>query len=153
MERLDISSLADGPAGILSNFTANTFTLDGLTCASMEGFLQSLKCPDAGSASEIRGLAGIEAKKAGQPYNHWQVTQQLHWRGYVIDRHGEEYQLLLGDAYRELIDQCPQAKQALLATVGKRLEHSIGVDDPTQTVLTEHEFVTHLTEIRDRLWS
>lgn len=43
---LDISSSPKGAAGILSNFTENHFFFDGVNCASMEGFLQSLKHSD-----------------------------------------------------------------------------------------------------------
>jgi predicted NAD-dependent protein-ADP-ribosyltransferase YbiA (DUF1768 family) len=44
---LDIRSKAPFPAGALSNFAAHKFTIDGITYASMEGFLQSLKIEDA----------------------------------------------------------------------------------------------------------
>ena len=40
---IDIHSKGDYPANVLSNFYPNEFELDGVRCASMEGFLQSLK--------------------------------------------------------------------------------------------------------------
>lgn len=40
---MDIGSGSGFPAGSLSNFAPHGFTIDGVECASMEGFLQSLK--------------------------------------------------------------------------------------------------------------
>lgn len=38
---MDISSGAGYPASSLSNFAPHEFEIDGIKCASMEGFLQS----------------------------------------------------------------------------------------------------------------
>lgn len=40
---MDIKSGCGYPASALSNFAPHPFVLDGVYCASMEGFLQSLK--------------------------------------------------------------------------------------------------------------
>lgn len=40
---MDISSGAGYPASSLSNFAPHEFEIDDIKCASMEGFLQSLK--------------------------------------------------------------------------------------------------------------
>ena len=40
---MDIGSSRSYPAGTLSNFSPHPFVLDGVHCASMEGFLQSIK--------------------------------------------------------------------------------------------------------------
>lgn len=42
-EPLDIHSGHDYPSGALSNFAPHPFVLDGVECASMEGFLQALE--------------------------------------------------------------------------------------------------------------
>ena len=44
-ELLDIKAKDKGIGGALSNFAPHAFTVDGVQCASMEGFLQSLKTP------------------------------------------------------------------------------------------------------------
>lgn len=43
MDKLDIKWKNPYPANVLSNFYSNAFVIDGVHCASMEGFLQSLK--------------------------------------------------------------------------------------------------------------
>ncbi len=40
---IDIHSKGAYPSDALSNFAAYEFMVDGIPCASMEGFLQSLK--------------------------------------------------------------------------------------------------------------
>ena len=49
---MDISSGNGYPAGSLSNFAPHGFIIDGVECASMEGFLQSLKL-DSDSCSSF----------------------------------------------------------------------------------------------------
>lgn len=144
---VDISSRRDGPAGVLSNFTPNSFTVLGVPCESMEGFLQSLKEPDPVKAEAIRQLSGWEAKKAGAKLN-WAERQQLYWEGEVLDRQGVSYQVLLNRAFDALFDQCESALAALLATGKAKLVHSIGKADTRVTVLTEAEFCERLTRIR-----
>ena len=40
---MDIGSGKGYPSSSLSNFAPHEFVIDGITCQSMEGFLQSLK--------------------------------------------------------------------------------------------------------------
>lgn len=40
---MDIGSGTGYPSAALSNFAPHSFVIDGVECASMEGFLQSLK--------------------------------------------------------------------------------------------------------------
>ncbi len=43
---MDIGSGTGYPSASLSNFAPHAFVIDGVECASMEGFLQSLKFQD-----------------------------------------------------------------------------------------------------------
>lgn len=54
---MDIGSGSGYPAGNLSNFHPYQFEIDGVTCNSMEGFLQSLKFFKS-SHARIRLLIG-----------------------------------------------------------------------------------------------
>src|SRR5258708_7422596 len=54
----DIKAKAPFPAGALSNFALHAFTFDGVHCASMEGFLQSLKIEDVREQERVCYLAG-----------------------------------------------------------------------------------------------
>ena len=70
---MDIGSRNSYPADSLSNFSPHPFTIDGIECASMEGFLQGLKFKNPDMQIEICKLVGIKAKNKGRKKN-WQVS-------------------------------------------------------------------------------
>lgn len=148
---MDIRSKAGYPAENLSNFTRHEFTMDGVACASMEGFLQSLKFQDIKKQLEICQLWGGNAKKNGAKKNkRWKSTQTLYWKGVEMDRHGELYQQLLDRAFFALATN-EAFKKALNDTGNEPLTHSFGCDDPNDTVLTEKEFCQRLMMIRENV--
>jgi len=150
---MDIRSKLDYPAGDLTNFAPHSFEIDGVKCASMEGFLQSLKTNDMLIQKEICQLVGIEAKNWGNEHNIiWKETQTLYWQGREYDRQGDEYQKLLDRAYDELAKN-ENFRKALLATGQEVLTHSIGISDPFEDILTEDEFCSRLMKLRSKSYS
>ncbi|MDO8551643.1 MAG: hypothetical protein Q7S03_03125 [bacterium] len=137
------------PESALSNFAPHPFVLGGVQCASMEGFLQSLKFSNPEMQRYVCTLVGRAAKFKGKP-KRWWLTQKLHWQGREIDRHSQEYQDLLDRAFAALA-QVPGFQRALFATNKAVLEHSIGKSDPHRTVLTQNEFISRLNRIRKEL--
>jgi predicted NAD-dependent protein-ADP-ribosyltransferase YbiA (DUF1768 family) len=121
---LDIRFKAPYPAGALSNFAAYTFTIDGVSCASMEGFPQSLKVEDVAEQRRICTLVGESAQKAGRPYD-WATSGTLWWRGTPIDRLSDAYQTLISRAYDALFAQSGKFRAALAAT-GERRKPVLG---------------------------
>jgi len=77
---LDIKAKAPYPAGALSNFAPHAFRFDGILCASMEGFLQSLKIEDRAEQERVCGLVGPMAQSVGRTYD-WSATGTLWWKG------------------------------------------------------------------------
>lgn len=146
---MDIGSKGDYPANKLSNFAPNAFVIDGVECASMEGFLQSLKFKNPDMQVEICKLVGIGAKRAGRDKN-WHRDQTLYWRGVPYKRDSQEYQDLLDRAYNELAKNTA-FQRALLSTGDAVLTHSIGKRKQSETVLTRQEFCSRLTSIRTYL--
>jgi predicted NAD-dependent protein-ADP-ribosyltransferase YbiA (DUF1768 family) len=132
---LDIKAKAPFPAGWLSNFAAYPFVIDGVACALMEGCLQSLKAEDREEQRRICGLVGAEAQIAGRRRH---------------DRLSDEYQPLLERAYGALFEQSPKLRRAL-AGAAEFVHHRSGKSDPCETVLTEAEFCSRLTALRQRL--
>ena len=61
---MDIGSGNGYPSAALSNFAPHPFVIDGVECASMEGFLQSLKFSNPDMQKEVCKLIGIKAKRA-----------------------------------------------------------------------------------------
>jgi hypothetical protein len=133
----------------LSNFTEHHFTLDGVECASMEGFLQSLKylCPK--KQREICKLTGKVAKEAGDGKKLWKLTQTAVWQGKCYDRLSPEFRELIFRAYSAMYEQNAPFREALAASRGAKLCHSIGEPNPKKTILTEREFICMLYRLRN----
>lgn len=148
-EVMDIGSGSKYPSNALSNFAPHPFIIDGVECASMEGFLQSLKFKDPEMQAHVCTLVGKAAKFKGKK-KKWFRDQTLYWLGTPMSRDSNEYQMLLDRAFNELAKNTGFQK-ALLASGNATLKHSMGKNDPSKTVLTTREFVSRLTRIRNEL--
>lgn len=146
---MDIGSGNGYPAGSLSNFAPHRFIIDGVECASMEDFLQSLKFSNPDMQKEVCKLVGRAAKSKGINKN-WQQKQILYWQGKTYKRNSQEYQDLLDKAFNALAENTSFQK-ALLATENATLTHSKGKNKITETVLTTREFTSRLNRIRSEL--
>lgn len=146
---MNIGAGSGYPGSSLSNFAPHRFTIDGVECASMEGFLQSLKFKSADMQVEVCKLVGKAAKFRGKKKKWWR-DQTLYWQGNPIARQSKGYQALLDRAY-EALSENVKFQKALLATQNATLTHSIGKSKESETVLTEREFCSRLTNIRKLL--
>lgn len=148
---MDIGSGHGYPSSALSNFAAHAFEFDGVQVASMEGLLQAFKFDKIHMQIEVCKNVGIAAKRRGSGRSkHWQKVQKLWWNGVEFDRHGPEYQALLDRAYDALATNASFCR-ALHVTGSATLTHSIGRQNPSETVLTRAEFCRRLTHLRARL--
>ncbi|CAM0044681.1 hypothetical protein VPHF86_0099 [Vibrio phage F86] len=148
---MNIKSGAGYPASALSNFAPHPFVVDGVECASMEGFLQSLKFSNPAVQRQVCSLVGKVAKSRGAKKN-WQRTQTLYWKGNPIHRTSRGYQTLLDDAYLAL-SKNDKFRRALIATGNATLTHSIGRKKQSETVLTVQEFCSRLHTLRDHYYA
>ena len=146
---MDIGSGTGWPSAALSNFTPHPFVIDGVECASMEGFLQSLKFKEPDMQVEVCKLVGKAAKFKGKKKKWWR-TQTLYWQGQEVKRDSQEYQDLLDRAF-DALAQNTGFQKALLATGKATLTHSIGKSKIQETVLTKQEFCSRLMKIREKL--
>ena len=144
---LDIWSSNAYPSHVLSNLCSNRFIFDGIFCHSMEGFLQSLKYKDPNKQRQICAMKGRRAKT--KTTTAWQTDQIVWWKGVAINRQGNDYQELIRRAYKAMLGQNERFRIALMSTRGLRLCHSRGEQNPYKTILTEAEFCSILTEMRD----
>ena len=95
---IDVWSKSPSPANMLSNLFPYAFEIDGVKCASMEGFLQALKYEDDETQKEICALSGKEAKE--RSIVDWQKTQTVYWKGKSIKRQSQDFQTLIRRAYQ-----------------------------------------------------
>ncbi|MFA5490730.1 MAG: hypothetical protein WC284_16240 [Candidimonas sp.] len=143
----DVHSSGKYPCNILSNFSHHTFVFDDVLCHSMEGLLQSLKFKSIEEQTRVCLLIGYDAKRKGSQKS-W-ITTGLWWRGVPIDRFDHIYQTFLDKIYLSLTLQSISFRRALIATYGGEIIHSIGKSDRSVTILTEMEFVSRLTILRN----
>lgn len=148
---MDIGSGKGYPSSALSNFAPHAFTIDGVECASMEGFLQSLKFKNIETQKQVCTLVGVKAKYKGK-HKPWWKEQTLYWQGVEYKRDGKEYQELLKRAYLELAKN-EGFKRAIIASGNAVYTHSIGKNDITHTILTEREFCSMLNMCRTKILS
>lgn len=145
---MDIGSDKSYPSSELSNFAPHKFIFDGVECNSMEGLLQSFKCPNPNIQLEMCKLVGKAAKFKGKKYN-WFENQILYWKGIPYMRDSDEYQNLLDCAF-EALNSNESFKKALLETKDSILTHSIGKNKTNLTILTEEEFCSRLIKLREK---
>jgi predicted NAD-dependent protein-ADP-ribosyltransferase YbiA (DUF1768 family) len=149
---LDIGSKANYPAGELSNFAAHEFELDGVTCSSMESFLQAIKFDKPHVQAEICKLNGIKAKQRGNERNNqWKLKQGIWWQGDIYLRKNVEYQRLLDRAFLALVNASEKYRKALIDTGDLILTHNIGKNNESETVLTQNELCNRLMKLRKLL--
>lgn len=150
MKVIDIYSKGEYPANVLSNFYNNEFEIDGVKCASMEGFLQSLKYKNQAEQRAVCALYGKAAKLKGKRKFLWKISGNVYWRGKKLKRKSLGFSALIQRAYTALSLNQNFAK-ALKATKGSELTHSIGGHNKRTTILTEEEFIENLNALRDKL--
>jgi predicted NAD-dependent protein-ADP-ribosyltransferase YbiA (DUF1768 family) len=148
MKNHDVVDIGEKPWEFLSNFMAYFFVFRGFEISCMEGLIQALKFPLLDKQCRVMTLVGIKAKRKGQK-KKWYLDHILYWQGQPIDRFSKEYIDLIEEAFVCMFEQNDKFRQALLATGTKKLIHSHGKSDPRYTVLTEDEFVSILTRLRD----
>lgn len=148
---IDISSGAEYPICILSNFSPTDIVFDDVQIKSMEGFLQSLKTNNPEKQKKICMLVGIKAKHAGSNLNEERKYdfKNLYWKGKKYDRESSEYRDLLNRVYKARYEQDMNFYYSLYTTKGRTLTHKLGSNDIKRSVITENEFVDILTNLRD----
>lgn len=145
---IDIHSGFRYPSGALSNFVNYPFDFYGNRVESMEGFLQGLRyqCPD--EQRDVWLLYGLDAKRKS---NRRIKDHVLYYQGRPMHRLSDQYRITVKAAYFKMASQNEKFRQALIDTRGRQLRHTVGKSDPLETILTEQEFVSILTEIRGLL--
>lgn len=121
--------------GVLSNFAATPFVLDGKRYASVEGFWQMMLYPEVTSdernsdkvtwkytREQVAQMTAFEAKAAGTLAEENMAKLGIDWCTYNGKRFpyrsqtpGEHYNLILA-AMRAKLEQNPEVKRVLLAT-------------------------------------
>lgn len=150
---IDIS-YNDPESSLLSNLYPHPINIPGyIHYASMEAFLRGL-CwggTEETIKNEIALLFGKNAINVKYILPDWRKTQKLYWLTNVIERESNEYQDLIHYAYDCLYESSRLFRMALFKSKGKIFIHSIGKNNPKETLLTSAEFIHYLDIERERL--
>jgi predicted NAD-dependent protein-ADP-ribosyltransferase YbiA (DUF1768 family) len=149
-EIIDLGYKNGGLGTALSNLFPYPFKLDGVQCGAFEGWIQSIKQEGLEEQEMIAALHGYDAFKVGQLGNAWKETQTLYWRGKPYPRLSKKYHNLISKAYDACFDQNEAFRKALYDTGVAVLTHKIGKHDPTNTTLTEWEYIHEIYRLRAR---
>lgn len=139
---------SDWRESMLSNFPLCPFILDGVLCASIEGFVQAIKLPIGHPDREsIFLMWGSRAKKMGALAEN----KFIWWQGKTIEYGSPAHHYLIAMAIEAKFAQNHGAARALATTVGYTLIHEVGPESP-KTSLPKEVFCKILTDLRIKMF-
>jgi len=144
---LNIASKSDDwRARRLSNFSADSFVLEGEEMASVEGFIQGIKFPE-GHPTRQRAFqsVGVEARRSGRKAERKLVW----WKEKAIPYGSSEHRQLIERAIHAKFEQNNDARRTLLASEGMVLTHDLGHPESPNAILPAKVFCDILTGIRE----
>lgn len=153
-------SYSDPLSAPLSNLFPHKFTIydhfhpeRNITCLSIESFIQSLRVEEPELQKQIcENYSGYMAWKLRLSLRDWRSDGLIYWRGITMKRNSKEYTSLITMAYDSLFDRNIVFRELVLPTFkDKILIHSIGCDNPEETLLTEMEYRYQLNRLIERL--
>ena len=122
---VNISSRSPMPLQLVSNFAHTPFVLDHREYASIEGFWQGLKFPQAADRLRLASLHGDEARDAGLLAP---AADAFDYAGRIIRTGTFEHWQLMERACVAKFEQNPAARDALLSTGGRPITHRVEPD-------------------------
>lgn len=146
---IDISFKSKGIAKALSNLCPYPFEFDGVKCASMESFIQSLRVKDVNMQIDVCSKSGPFCYSIRDLLGDWRETKSVYWQGKPIFRESNQYFMLLTKAYEALLEASPIFYNALKQVKENewKIIHSIGCTNSSETLLTPNEYMTILNHL------
>lgn len=146
-QAIDIGLDKEYPANVLSNMSTNAFLFDGILCASMESFLQSLKSQDP---ARQRCICCKDPRSARLRVAGWLPEWGLWWNGTRLCHTRGTLQALITRAVETLFIQNEDFQTALLTTGTHHLYCSEVKDRGNEPVIGEKELCNILMDVRSR---
>lgn len=146
----DISDERGFPFGMLDPSAPVRFEIDGVQCASLDGFLESLKFERIIDQKNINKRVGNDAKKRGKekdnPGNQ-RANRVLYWQGDTFKRNSKTFNKLLVRVFREMAKNA-RYQAALMATQDVNFRYPKGKANKKDTILTKKELTDNLKKLR-----
>ena len=146
----DVSDERGFPFGMLDPSAPVRFEIDGVECASLDGFVESLKFERIIDQKNVTKRVGEDAREQGKnqdnPAN--QIADRiLHWQGRTFKRNSKEFDKLLARVFREMAKNA-RYQEALLITQDVDFRHPKGKIAKKDTILTRKELTDNLKKLR-----
>ena len=136
---------------ILSNLFPYKFYFIGHQVDSIEAVIQSLKFNDKKSQKKAIKYSGIVSNNIKFASNYdWKKSQKFSFFGLKMQRNSEKYAKFIDKLYISAI-QNPLYRNALLNVGDKYILHSIGNENPEETLLTRYEFEKEMNCLKEFL--
>ena len=134
----------------LSNFALHAFEFDGVPCSCIEAPLQAFKNQGENFQRRICAMDPVKIHKIYRKAfdSDWKRTQRLFWKDKKIKRASVAYSVQLTRLFDSAFEQSETYRDALQASVGYELMHSVGKYDMYDTVLTIPEYLYHTYRLR-----
>lgn len=149
----DINNDRGYPFGMLDPSAPVRFEIDGVECAGLDGFIESLKFESIKDQKNVTRFVGQAAKDRGKnkdnPGNQ-KADRIIYWQGRSFKRNSKEFDALLNRVFRQMaLNKRWQA--ALIATENSDFSHSKGKSFKKDTLLTRNELIKNLKDLRTEL--
>lgn len=138
---------SDWRAYALANFPLFPFVLDGVTIASVEGFVQGIKLPPE---NPLRQKAFLSHSHTAKQFGEAAARVHVWWGNQVLPYGSPEHHELIARGIRAKFFCNGGLQIALRATEELRLIHDLGHESPT-TSLPASVFCQILTSLRTEL--
>lgn len=126
------------------------FEFGGKKIASVNAFLLALKVQDPEKQKELCALPLDKVKEAAREIEPIYDSRTLYWKGKPIARTSNEYANLLEKLYVKRFKNDATFRDAIRESKHFHLIHSIGKQNPSETILTEKEFIGLLEKLQSK---
>jgi len=127
------------------------FVLDTVYCRCLVSFFQALKFQSESTRTFIcKIFAEDDLRRIRDIGSTWREKQVLYWKGIEYRRDSEEFQELIGHAFKSA-SLHPDFQKVLLASGNHFLDKIARSNNPAQTVLTKDEAISHFLRLKSNL--
>lgn len=147
---MNIGSGKGHPLSKLCSDSLHSFVMDGVSCTSLDSFIQSLKFEKPSQQVVICKENPKAARERGKKAMEWKNSQVLWWKGKSFDRRSEDHQALIERVVEHVAQQCIAFRTALLDT-GLTVLESSAKSKEFDTPVTEAEYCRALTIVREKI--
>ena len=133
----------------LGNFAPADFVVDGVSCRSVESFIQALKFKDVQMQRAVCQMIGKEAKFAGKKQGKKVARDgMVYWKGETFPFHSERHRQWIEKGIRAKFSQDFESWHKLTLTGVRELIHETGQPESRFTSLPARQFVAIVESVR-----